>query len=224
MKRILTAFGLCLLLTTLLAARGPTPIRTPTPVRPTPTPPPSPIPILELYVPEDYPGIQEAIDAAEDGDTVVVSPGTYIENIDLKGKDITLRSTDPNDPDVVAATIIDGGGRGSVVTFMGGETSKAVLAGFTITNGSASDGGGIYVGGNSSPTIKGNTIGGNLAESYGGGIYVDNSSPRVTGNTFENNEAREGGAIWVSGDSTLKLNDPDDNSYIGNVPDNIHYE
>ena len=60
--------------------------------------------------------LQSAIDAATEGDIVVAEPGTYLENINFIGKGITLRSEDPDDP-AVAATIIDGGQKGSVVSF-----------------------------------------------------------------------------------------------------------
>ncbi|MHC4500820.1 MAG: LamG-like jellyroll fold domain-containing protein, partial [Planctomycetota bacterium] len=65
----------------------------------------------ELYVPAQYGRIQAAIDAAVNGNTVVVLPGTYTgegnRDIDFLGKAITVRSIDPNDPNIVAATIID---------------------------------------------------------------------------------------------------------------------
>jgi hypothetical protein len=64
-----------------------------------------------LYVPTQYETIQAAIDAAEDLDTVVVSPGRYTgqgnRDLDFKGKAITVQSIDPSDPNVVTATVID---------------------------------------------------------------------------------------------------------------------
>jgi len=89
-------------------------------------------------VPSSYATIQAAIDAASNGDEVVVGDGTY-GAINFNGKTITIRSV--NGP---VATIIDGGGSGYVVTFetstVGGASS--VLNGFTIQNGAT----GIYCG------------------------------------------------------------------------------
>jgi pectin methylesterase-like acyl-CoA thioesterase len=93
------------------------------------------------YVPGDYLTIQAAIDASVDGDEIVVAPGRYRENILMLGKQIVLRSTNPDDPDIVASTIIDASGAGRVVTFTGTETSQCMLTGFTITGGLLLDSG-----------------------------------------------------------------------------------
>ena len=108
-----------------------------------------------LHVPSEYTTIQEAIDAALDGDAVLVAPGTYIENIDFKGKAITVESD--QGPEI---TIIDGNDSGSVVWFHSGEGQDSILNGFTISNGSDSDfgGGGIHCGSNCSPIVINNII------------------------------------------------------------------
>lgn len=110
----------------------------------------------ELNVPSiDYPTIQSAIDDANDGDTVVVSAGTYQENIDFLGRAITVQSADPNDPNVVAATIIDC--QGSVSEshrgfyFHSGEDANSIIDGLTVTNAGGYYRGAVYCYG-SSPT------------------------------------------------------------------------
>ncbi|MBN2541297.1 DUF1565 domain-containing protein, partial [bacterium] len=123
-----------------------------------------------------YNTIQMAIYAARSGDTILVCPGNYEENIVFNKEDLIVRSIDPSDPSIVAATIIDGGGNGSVVRFDGDDTST--LEGFTIKNGHTTYGGGIYVSG-SSPTIIGNIISNNEAND-GAGIYVYRGSPIIT--------------------------------------------
>ncbi len=132
--------------------------------------------------PADFDNIQAAIDDSNDGDTIIVSPGTYTgagnRDISYNGKAITVRSEDPNDPNIVAATIINCNGtedqphRGFL--FNSGEEANSVLAGLTITNGYADYGGGIYCEA-SRPTITncnivGNRTGLNWFSSNGGGI------------------------------------------------------
>ena len=193
-----------------------------------------------IIVPGDFSTIQAAIEAGEDGVLIIVAPGTYQENIDFRGKAITLQSTAPDDLEVVAATVIDGGGRGSVVAFRSGETAESMLSGFTLTGDSgtwtmfkegwrskveAPFGGGILVRG-SSPTIKNNIVTRNTMtapQSSGGGIIIRNSSSiSITDNTITGNRADEGGGIWASRHSRLRLTTPDDNIYRDNVPDALH--
>jgi len=109
-----------------------------------------------------YDYIQDAIDEAVSGDEIVAGEGVYWENIDFEGKNLTVRSTNPNDLGVVTATIIKGTGNGSVVRFAGGEGSGAVLSGFTISG----SGIGVYCYG-TSPTIRNCTVIG------GAGIAMD---------------------------------------------------
>jgi len=132
-----------------------------------------------IEVPKDYADIQLAINAATTGDVVLVSPGTYFENIDFDGKAITVTSTGG-----AGVTIIDGGKNRSVVVFENGEGLDSVLDGFTITNGSATPNGGGICCDSSSPTIINNTISNSVAV-YGGGIICyDHASPDIKYNTI----------------------------------------
>jgi len=119
----------------------------------------------------DFNTIQVAIEDANNGDTIIVSEGTYYENINFKGKNITLRSTDPNNPDAVSATIIDGQQKGSVVTFLGIEDSNCVLSGFTITGGYTDGQGGGICGNGMTAGINNCNIARNSAYRRGGGLF-----------------------------------------------------
>lgn len=126
-----------------------------------------------LKVPSEYGTIQAAIDAAVPGDAIVVAPGTYNENINFNAKNITLTSIDPDNPEVVAATIIQGDGATSVVTFSGSEDASCHLAGFTITGGHTNEpqhGGGIR-GSGTTAKISNCYITGNSAYRRGGGLF-----------------------------------------------------
>lgn len=156
----------------------------------------------DIYVPDDQPTIQDAINASAAGDTVIVRAGTYVENIDFLGKDITVLSEEGNE-----RAFIDGSQGGSVVTFSGGETAAAVLDGFTVMNGSSVDGGGIFCSGTSSPTIRNNYVEENTATSGGGGLAcLSGSSPTVDSNTFDGNEADLGGGIHCGSDTAVFTN------------------
>ncbi len=106
-----------------------------------------PAPIENITIGKEYVSFRRAINDARNGDEIVVSPGVYQEKINFKGKNLTLRSTDPNDPAVVSETFIIAIG-GDAVTFSGGEDANCVLAGFTIADSSN----GVYCSA-ASPTI-----------------------------------------------------------------------
>lgn len=146
-----------------------------------------------INIPSDFPTIQEGIDSSLNGDTVLVQPGTYIENINFNGHNIVLGSLflTTGDTSYISQTIIDGDSAGSVVTFANNESSTTILAGFTIQNGYAENGGGTYCA-NATPTIHSNIILNNRA-TYGGGIY---GSCIVEFCKIEKNSATNGGGIY----------------------------
>ena len=121
-----------------------------------------------LFVPGQYPTIQAAIDDANNGDIIIVAPGTYTgsgnHDIDFLGKAITVVSTDPNDPNVVASTIIDCQ-QHTGFNFHGGEDVNSILKGFIIIDGAGRSGGAIRCD-NSSPEITDCIITGNSCSIY----------------------------------------------------------
>ena len=139
--------------------------------------------------------------------------GTYAgdgnRDIDFRGKAVTVRSVDPNDAEVVGATVVDCQGSSSAYHrgfhFHCGENANSVLSGFTITNGYAHSGGGIYCD-RSSPTVANCVIRGNSAQRDGGGMYSGaDSSPTIIHCTFtENSTGYEGGGLYnLNGDPVI---------------------
>jgi serine protease len=153
-----------------------------------------------INVPADQPTIQDGINAAVSGDTVLVAPGTYTENINFNGKAIVVRSS--GGPKV---TIIDGGSLGAVVTFSTGETNGSVLSGFTLQHGSGS---GVYMN-FGSPVVKNNIIANNKAD-WGAGMYIGGASTaQVLRNTFIGNVASYGGGaigLFAAGSVRIENN------------------
>ena len=163
-----------------------------------------------INVPADYPTIQQAINASADGDTVLVSAGTYYEQIDFGAHQITVMSADGP-----AATTIDATFLGPVVTFGSAATRQAVLQGFTITRGQ----GQLFAGGiavsEGSPTIRGNIVQGNVGGALGNGISLYFSSALVVGNTVTQNESASGSSGGGGGGGMSVGGDPCGNSTCG---------
>ncbi|MBL7148511.1 MAG: T9SS type A sorting domain-containing protein [Candidatus Cloacimonetes bacterium] len=176
-----------------------------------------------INIPADQPTIQEGINVAVNGDTVLVQPDTYYENINYNGKNITVASLfyTTQDTSYISQTIIDGDSIDSVVTFASGEDSTAVLYGFTITNGySYAYGGGIYCNNNSSPSLLNVTIIDNTANDYGGGICCCDSSNTIIENVIitGNSANFDGGGISCLDYSSPSLTNviiSDNSAFIG---------
>jgi hypothetical protein len=178
-------------------------------------------PGAEIHVPGDHSTIQAAINAAAQfNDEIIVGPGTYVENIDMLGKAVTLRSSDGPQ-----STVIDGGGVNTVIRCVTDESFATVIDGFLIANGDstgstagagmfnvlssptvmnciftnnvADDGGGMYNFG-ANPTVTNCLFVGNAATSFagrGGGMYNSFSNPLIINTTFTNNLGNSGGGI-----------------------------
>lgn len=174
--------------------------------------------------------IQSAIDASNNGDTVLVYPGTYYENIDFKGKAITVTST-PAPSGGPANTIIDGGGKGTAVTFRNREPRSAILTGFTITHGGTTGTGYAYTGDGlyifqGQPTILNNII----TQNYCQNVYLDYSGALLQGNTISSSlnpekcSVLDSGGIVIWGDYSDVLSFPQTNpvpsQLVGNTIEN----
>ncbi len=137
-----------------------------------------------ILVPEDYTAIQEGINASSDGDTVLVSEGTFYENINYNGKAIVVASEFLMDGDTnhINNTIINGSQPvnpdiGAVVAFASGEDTTSVLCGFTITGGTGTDIPGVV--------------------RMGGGVFLTESGGKLLNNHIEYNSSK--GEGWSVG-------------------------
>ncbi len=176
-----------------------------------------------IRVPADQTTISAGIMVATSGDTVLVGPGTYQENIDFLGKNIVVGSHHliSGDTADILATIIDGSNPDHVdttscVIFQSGEGPAAKLHGFTITGGAGTvwvdseypewiwrGGGGVFIF-QSSPTVTNNLIIDNRATdegqvhgAQGGGILCFQSDPQIRNNTITSNLASYGGGLAI---------------------------
>jgi hypothetical protein len=167
-----------------------------------------------INVPGDQETIQEGINAAINGDTVLVAEGTYVENINFQGKAITVASQFLMDSDTshISNTIIDGSetanpDSGSVVYFISGEDTTSILYGFTISGGTG--------------TITDYSWQGEIIPvRAGGGILCYKSGAQIAHNKILNNHVPESDIASGGGiDCPQNINDAHviiDHNLIGN--------
>jgi len=181
-----------------------------------------------IHVPIDQPTIQAGINAANTGDTVLVAEDTYLENINFKGKAITVASNFILDGDTthINNTKIDGSqpiypDSASVVSFISGEDTSSIISGFTITGGSGTifPSSGIRAGGgivcwNSGAKIVYNKVCENeisfQANTFGGGIAAGNDGGSywiiIEYNTISNNVVKSADFAAIGGGIEIEAN------------------
>ena len=173
-----------------------------------------------INIPQDYFTIQNGINSSISGDTILVSPGEYYENINFLGKNIIVGSLFlvEDDTSYISQTQIFGDTALSVVVFENGEDSTSKLIGLTIRDGfgtlldpeldgSFEDYGGGILCINASPSLINLNITGNYISSGGGaGIYLGNSSSIINSVKIYNNISDNiGGGIYCRDQSSLKV-------------------
>jgi hypothetical protein len=195
-----------------------------------------------IHVPADYPTIQEGIDAANPGDTVLVADGLYYEQISFLGKKPLMVASNyllDSDTNHINNTIIDGSqltdmDNASVVYFSSGEDTTSVLCGFTIQGGKGTFagqrfGGGIYISGSGARIIHNNITGNSLDDTQpvngqdviGAGIgtrddnwltWIVIEHNKIYGNTAVSDGWAQGGGINVAYNARIAYNDIYENS------------
>ncbi len=167
----------------------------------------------KLHVPADY-SIQDAIEAAQDGDEIAVGPGMYRVALDLRGKSLRLFSTDGPQSTVLRSTVSK-----PVLKVMDGATG-ASLEGFTIEDGEGTEqvwivgngwmGGGVFVH-QGSLTILDCVFSGNEAtasgQSGGGALFVLDGDVWVRDSVFEDNLGFYAGGAALVARGTLSIQD-----------------
>jgi hypothetical protein len=176
-----------------------------------------PCPAETIHVPGDEPTIQAGIDAATDGDIVLVAAGAYTENINFKGKAITVKSELGPSSTAIHGSIPVDPDFASCVVFINGEGPDSVLDGFTLQYGKGTNcqpwgqyafcGGGILCVYPSSPTIMNCIIQYNQAQTYGGGMCILHGEPALINCHFIKNkitwELGSGGGLYNDTGSPL---------------------
>ncbi len=159
-----------------------------------------PAPATDRHVPSVYPTIQSALNAAFNGDAVIVQPGTYSENLNTLGKDIRIIG--------VGAGATVSGSPGSPVLTVGSASTNSYYNNLTIRNGDGLLGGGVAVGANARPTFEDCRFWQNSASGGGAMFVFANASVTILScDIWANHADAEGGAISLLAGASLTLAD-----------------
>jgi predicted outer membrane repeat protein len=139
-----------------------------------------------------YASIQAAIDAAPNGTTIKVAPGTWAP-ISVSSRALVIQGIGSRD-----VTFIDGGSSARAVEISGSAGSRFILRGFTIRNGRAAEGAGLLIT-DGGPLVENCVFTGNIATGIGGAVRAINSAADFALCSFTSNSAASGGAVANSG-------------------------
>ena len=154
-----------------------------------------------IYVPDDYPTIQQAVDAANAGDTIIVRDGVYAENVDV-GKRLTIRSENGS-----ANCIVQAANSNDHVFYVTAYWDWVNISGFTITGASGSHKAGIFINAGYG-SITGNNISGN---EYGIYLLYYSSNSQIKDNKISGNEY--GIYLYYSDNNQITNNEISNNGY-----------
>ncbi len=168
---------------------------------------PSVILVKAPQLPGDVETLQAAVDAASDGDTILLKKGTYHENIVIN-KSVTLIGFGPGSTIIsgdTGAEIIKGGVINITKPLLQSSGPNVTLVGMTIMQGTAQYGGGIF-NSEGTLTLSGVSITNSTASFSGGGIYNQMGTVVMNGSMVAENTAKVGAGVMNDG-GTFVLNE-----------------
>ena len=148
----------------------------------------------------DFVTIQTCVETTSDYDTVLVYPGTYVENLSIDNQNVIIQSFRGSD-----STIVNGNNEATCLTIVGNST--VAVSGFSLRNGLGDNGGGIFIEGSGAITLDKLHVFSNLASNDGGGLFISSTnsgSVTVSNSQFYNNECvNKGGGMNIQDDNTV---------------------
>lgn len=164
----------------------------------------APVAADTIFVPQDFSTIQAAINAAADGDSVIIQSGTYTERLDTLGKRISINGVAVNPPTIVGTP----GGPVIRVRPTAGQVGVVQIMNLTIRDGDAALGGAIQVDANARLFLLDSRLWRNEAAAGGAVLLGTNSFAFIRGCDFwQNTSDSDGGAIYAFGGADVRIED-----------------